>query len=117
MARARNSSVGINCQQPKSGPGLHICRYPGLYNVRLSMRPSQWLSWKMLKSNRLAKANEIRNCHDCKQVLIKAFLMPSLWWTDHLRKSNGYFGCEVTRDGEKITGLSKCLFTHEQWQS
>jgi Mg2+ and Co2+ transporter CorA len=65
----------------------------------------------------LAKANEIRNCHKCKQALINAFLMPSLWWTDHLRKSNGYFGCEVTRDGEKITGLSKCLFTPEQWNS
>lgn len=32
--------------------------------------------------------------------------MPSIWWTDHLKRSNGFFGCEATRDGGRITSLS-----------
>ncbi|KAJ5664706.1 hypothetical protein N7462_011519 [Penicillium macrosclerotiorum] len=29
--------------------------------------------------------------------------MPQFWWSDNVRKSNGYFGCEATREGEKVT--------------
>ncbi|CAG8058175.1 unnamed protein product [Penicillium olsonii] len=32
--------------------------------------------------------------------------MQESWWSDHYKKSNGYFGCETTRDAGKVTGVS-----------
>ncbi|KAJ5157634.1 uncharacterized protein N7482_008734 [Penicillium canariense] len=58
----------------------------------------------------VGSANKIRGCQQCKQALTDAFLIPPLWWADHIRKSNGYFGCEATRDAETTTGLNTWAF-------
>lgn len=37
--------------------------------------------------------------------------MRDTWWSEHYKKSNGYFGCETTRDAGKVTGVSECIRT------
>ncbi|KAJ5475116.1 hypothetical protein N7539_008182 [Penicillium diatomitis] len=36
--------------------------------------------------------------------------MPSHWWENHMRRSNGYFGCEITRDNDEATGFNMWTF-------
>ncbi|CAG7943111.1 unnamed protein product [Penicillium salamii] len=36
--------------------------------------------------------------------------MREAWWSDHYRKSNGYFGCETTRKAGKMTGVNTWSF-------
>lgn len=55
---------------------------------------------------RLAKASRIRSCDECRQRLSAFFHMPSLWWADYVKRSNGFFGCERIRDAG-AEGLSK----------
>ncbi|KAI8963618.1 hypothetical protein F5Y11DRAFT_356156 [Daldinia sp. FL1419] len=40
------------------------------------------------------KANEVRSCTACREILIKKFHMPQFWWTDTYKRMNGYFGSE-----------------------
>jgi len=46
----------------------------------------------------LCSANEIRKRASCRDDLSRRFHIPQIWWTDHARKSNGYFGCEPKTD-------------------
>ncbi|KAI6367828.1 hypothetical protein MCOR25_004793 [Pyricularia grisea] len=57
----------------------------------------------------VASANKIRDCpSQCKTQLTAAFSMPEMWWEDHYRKTNGYFGNETTYDS---TGSSNGINT------
>ncbi|KAI0412426.1 hypothetical protein F5X98DRAFT_354893 [Xylaria grammica] len=41
-----------------------------------------------------ASANVVRKCEPCREFFIGHFRMPTSWWSDYSRKSNGYFGCQ-----------------------
>lgn len=45
-----------------------------------------------------AGAEEVKNCPTCKLHFCTTFEMPSFWWQDNTKRSNGYFGCESRRD-------------------
>ncbi|TLD31564.1 hypothetical protein PspLS_02208 [Pyricularia sp. CBS 133598] len=58
----------------------------------------------------VASANLIRDCpSQCKKQLTTAFAMPEMWWEEHYRKTNGYFGSETTYDDS--TGSSNGINT------
>lgn len=56
--------------------------------------------------NRFASANKIRTCQRCRNALIQTFQMPEKWWSTAYKTSNGYFGCETTRQAGIVTGFS-----------
>lgn len=66
-----------------------------------------------------AAANRIRVCDVCRQTLTDTYMIPELWWSDHQRNSNGYFGCEKDEDAAGVPGLStycltRVLVSHSQ---
>ncbi|KAJ5333364.1 uncharacterized protein N7506_007147 [Penicillium brevicompactum] len=36
--------------------------------------------------------------------------MRDTWWSTHYKKSNGYFGCETTRDAGQVTGVNTWVY-------
>ncbi|KAJ5951271.1 uncharacterized protein N7479_009684, partial [Penicillium vulpinum] len=54
----------------------------------------------------IASASKIRTCDRCRQALIRHFRMRESWWSDHYKRSNGYFGCETTRHAGMVTGIN-----------
>ncbi|KAL2865226.1 uncharacterized protein BJX67DRAFT_359028 [Aspergillus lucknowensis] len=58
----------------------------------------------------LASAKKIRACHRCQHSLTDAFCMPTSWWSEYLKNSNGYFGCEATRESGSYTGFNTWAF-------
>lgn len=58
-------------------------------------------------ANRVASASKIRTCQRCRNALIQTFQMPEKWWSSSYKTSNGYFGCETTRQAGVVTGFSK----------
>lgn len=59
------------------------------------------------KVNRFASANKIRTCQRCRTTFTQTFQMPEKWWSTSYKTSNGYFGCETTRQAGVVTGFSK----------
>lgn len=57
--------------------------------------------------NRFASANKISTCQRCRNEFIQTFEMPEKWWSTSYKTSNGYFGCETTRQTGVVTGFSK----------
>ncbi|KAJ2978096.1 hypothetical protein NQ176_g4005 [Zarea fungicola] len=58
-----------------------------------------------------ADANTIRDCPSCKAKFSDNFNIPEVWWTEYLRKGNGYFGSQnVLDDAEKVTGYVTWAF-------
>ncbi|KAI1101737.1 hypothetical protein F4804DRAFT_289169 [Jackrogersella minutella] len=53
-----------------------------------------------------AKANQIRECTFCRQILIERLRMPQFWWSDTYKRMNGYFGSECVRNTEG--GIGSC---------
>lgn len=48
----------------------------------------------------VAKANEIRYCDVCRNILTERLRMPRFWWLDTYKRMNGYFGSESTINSE-----------------
>ncbi|CAG7986658.1 unnamed protein product [Penicillium nalgiovense] len=57
-------------------------------------------------ANRVASASKIRTCQRCRNALIQTFQMPEKWWSSSYKTSNGYFGCETTRQAGVVTGFN-----------
>ncbi|XWW92715.1 hypothetical protein V2A60_000641 [Cordyceps javanica] len=52
-----------------------------------------------------ADANTIRECVHCKDKFSANFNIPQVWWEEHYRKGNGYFGWEdVLNEAEEVQG-------------
>ncbi|KAK8101340.1 hypothetical protein PG999_011714 [Apiospora kogelbergensis] len=49
----------------------------------------------------------MRSCERCRRTFQQAFGMPDLWWADHCKNSNGYFGCDTKRDADGQLSIGK----------
>lgn len=72
-----------------------------VYPIRENKQP--------LTSPRFASANEIRTCPRCRPIFTETLHIPELWWSDCCRRSNGYFGCEITRNNGDVIEYSNYM--------
>ena len=47
-----------------------------------------------------AQADKVRDCLTCRRHFTEVFGISKVWWSPWCRRSNGYFGCEVTGGGD-----------------
>ncbi|KAL8392813.1 hypothetical protein RB595_002843 [Gaeumannomyces hyphopodioides] len=54
-----------------------------------------------------ARANSIKDCPECRDLLSSTFAIPKIWWGEWHRKAIGYFGREDSVNSEgRLTGIS-----------
>ncbi|KAK8066569.1 hypothetical protein PG997_013316 [Apiospora hydei] len=71
-----------------------------------TLHDSCWFSRDSSMCILFASASRMRGCERCRHTLQKTFGIPDLWWTDHCKSSNGYFGCEVKRDAAGLLSIN-----------
>ncbi|KAJ5781036.1 hypothetical protein N7457_006196 [Penicillium paradoxum] len=60
--------------------------------------------------NRIASANAIRACQQCRYALNASFQITEVWWSTYCKRSNGYFGCETTLRQGKVSGINTWVY-------
>lgn len=60
----------------------------------------------------IAQADHIREHKEWREFFTLTFQMPQMWWAHCCKNSNGYFGCESTRNPDaSFSGYSKLWFS------